>query len=90
MILVKTNQVLDQQPVTYGELLHWIGLWVLIWTVDGSDHHLSWLSKSVNICEGDPFRLGKYVSHTCFEEILSSIHYTDDSPPTLLDHFWEI
>ena len=28
MILVETNKVLDQQPVTYGELLHWIGLWV--------------------------------------------------------------
>ena len=30
VILVETNKVLDQQPVTYGELLHWIGLWVLI------------------------------------------------------------
>ena len=28
--------------------------------------------------------------HTCFEEILSSICYTDESAPTLLDHFWEI
>ena len=37
VILVKTNKVLDQQPVTYGELLDWIGLWVLILTVDGSD-----------------------------------------------------
>ena len=30
------------------------------------------------------------MSCTCFEEILSWIHYTDESPPTLLDHFWEI
>ena len=33
---------------------------------------------------------GKYMSRTHFEEILSSIRYTDESPPTLLDHFWEI
>ena len=25
-------------PVSYGELLSWIGLWVLMSTVDGSDH----------------------------------------------------
>ena len=37
VILVRTNKVLDQEPVTYGELLHWIGLWVLIFIVDGSD-----------------------------------------------------
>ena len=90
MILVKTNKVLDQQPVTYGELLRWIGLWVLISTVDGSNHHSFWSSKSVNIYEGAPFWLGKYMSHTHFEEILSSICYTDESSPTLLDHFWEI
>ena len=81
---------MDQQPVTYHELLCWMGLWVLISTVDGSNHHLLWSSKSVNIYEGAPFWLGEYMSHTCFEEILSSIHYTNESPPTLLDHFWEI
>ena len=30
------------------------------------------------------------MSCTHFEEILSSIHYTDEFPPALLDHFWEI
>ena len=37
VILTEVNKVLDQQPVTYGELLRWIRLWVLISTVDGSD-----------------------------------------------------
>ena len=55
VILVETNKVLDQQPVTYGELLYWIGLWVLILTVDGSDCCLLWSSKLVNIYEGAPF-----------------------------------
>ena len=86
----KTNKVLDQQPVTYGELLHRIGLWVLILTVDGSNRRSVWSSKSVNIYEGAPCWLGMYMSCTHFEEILSSIHYTDESPPILLDVFWEI
>ena len=55
VILVETNKVLDQQPVTYGELLCWIGLWVSILTVDGSDCCLFWSSKLVNIYEGAPF-----------------------------------
>ena len=55
VILVETNKFLDQQPVTYGELLCWIGLWVSILTVDGSDCCLFWSSKLVNIYEGAPF-----------------------------------
>ena len=90
VILMETNKVLDKQPVTYGEFLHWMGLWVLISTVDGLDRHSFWSSKSVNIYECAPFRLGKYMTCTHFEEILSSLCYTDKSPPTLLDRFWEI
>ena len=30
------------------------------------------------------------MTNTRFEEILSSLRYTDESPPTLLDHLWEI
>ena len=64
VIHVKTNKVLDQQPVTYGELLHWIGLWVLISTFDGSDHPSFGSSKLVNMYEGAPFQLGEYIVRT--------------------------
>ena len=36
MVLTETNQHLND-PLSYGELLHWIGLWVLMSTVHGSD-----------------------------------------------------
>ena len=90
VILVETNKFLNQQPVTYGELLHWIGLWVLISMVDGSNHHLFWSSKSANLYEGSPFWFSEYMSHTQFEEIMSLICYTDESPLALLDHSWGI
>ena len=36
MVLMETNQHLND-PLSYGEFLRWIGLWVLMNTVDGSD-----------------------------------------------------
>ena len=41
--------------VSYGELLSWIGLWILMSMVGGSDHWSFWLSKDVNIYEGALF-----------------------------------
>ena len=55
VILTETNKVLDKEPVTYGELLRWMGLWVSISTVDGSDRRSFWSLKSVNMYEGAPF-----------------------------------
>ena len=60
-------------PVSYGEWLSWIGLWVLMSTVDGSDRRSFWSSKEVNIYEGAPFRLMKFMSQNRFEEILGVI-----------------
>ena len=28
VMIAETNKILDQHPLSYGELLHWIGLWV--------------------------------------------------------------
>ena len=36
-MIAETNKILDQRPLSYGELLCWISLWVLISMVDGSD-----------------------------------------------------
>ena len=77
-------------PVSYGELLSWIGLWVLMSMVDGSDHQSFWSSKEVNIYEGAPFLLMQFMSQNCFEEILRAMSYTDKSAPELSDKFWEV
>ena len=36
-IISETNKTISGDPLSYGELLRWIGLWVLMSTVDGSD-----------------------------------------------------
>ena len=48
------NQKLNNS-VSYGALLSWIGLWILMSTVDGSDCQSFWSSKDVNIYEGALF-----------------------------------
>ena len=48
VMIAETNKILDQHPLSYGELLCWIGLWVLISMVDGSDCQSFWSTKMVN------------------------------------------
>ena len=37
LIINKVNETIDEKKVTYGEFLHWIGLWLFMLTVDGTD-----------------------------------------------------
>ena len=38
----------DEEEVVYGEFIQWIGIWVLVSTVDGVDQHSFWSTKNVN------------------------------------------
>ena len=61
VVVPKTREKLDY-PLTYGKLLRWIGLWLLMSTVDGSDRQSFWSTKNVNIFEGSPFRLNRFMT----------------------------
>ena len=37
VIINKVNENLEGDSLTYGELLWWIGIWILVSTVDGAD-----------------------------------------------------
>ena len=71
VMIAETNKILDQHPLSYGELLHWIGLWVLISTVDGSDYWSFWSTKRINMYEDMPYCLSSYMTRRHFEESLS-------------------
>ena len=86
VVLTETNQHLND-PLSYGELLRWIGL---LSTVDGSDRRSFWSTKAINMYEGAPFQIQHFMSRTCFEAILSAIKYTKENPPAFVDHFWEV
>ena len=89
-IMIPTMNWKLKNAVTYSEFLVWIGLWILMSTVDGLDHCGFWSNKDINIYEGAPFRLTSFMSHNCFKEILNCISYTSNNPPETLDRFWEV
>ena len=61
-VMIPTMNKLLKTSVSYGELLSWIGLWILMSTVDGSDRHSFWSTNDPNIYEGAPFRLTSLMS----------------------------
>ena len=89
-VMIPTMNWKLNNSVSYSELLSWIGLWILMSTVDGSDHQSFWSSKDVNIYEGALFQLMQFTSRNCFEEILGALSYMDKSAPELLGKFWEV
>ena len=54
-VMIPTMNQKLSNAVPYGELLSWIGLWILMSMVDGSDHQSFWSSRDVNIYEGALF-----------------------------------
>ena len=84
------DKLTSEQRLTHGEFLRWIGVWVLISTVDGSDRRAFWSTKKVDVFDGAPFRVTPYMSRRRFELILYNLGYTKDDPPQYKDRFWEV
>ena len=89
-MVIEINKKISGDPVTYGELLKWIGLWVLMSTVNGSDRRSFWLMHDIDIFEGAPFCLAAFMSRNSFENILNNLVYTSADPPAFCDPFWEV
>ena len=92
MILPQTNNNLPagEKHVQYGELLCWLGLWMLMGTLIGPQRHEFWATHTINAFHGAPLRLGVWMSRKQFDAILSALSFTDATPPMYLDKFWEI
>ena len=89
-IIEGVNKQISGDPITYGELLHWIGLWVMMSTVAGSDHRSFWLTHDLDIFDGSFFTLSNYMTQTWFENILNNLTYMNKKPPEFRDQFWEV
>ena len=63
-IIEGVNKKISGDPITYGELLHWIGVWVMMSTVAGSDRRRFWLTRDLDIFEGSFFTLSNYDMNT--------------------------
>ena len=91
VILEKTNSNL-QTPMTYGELLRYIGIWFIITKASPGKMPTSefWSKSPVTRKEGAPFRLHDLMSGRRFSDITAALSFTADDPPQYKDPFWEI
>ena len=89
-IIEGVNKQISEDPITYGELLHWIGLWVMMSTVAGSDHRSFWSTHDLDIFYGSFFTLSNYMTQTQFDNILNNLTYMKKKPPEFHDQFWEV
>ena len=67
--------------ITYGELLHWIGL---------CENRSFWSTCDADIFHGCFFTLSNYMTRTWFENILNNLTYMNKKPPEFCDRCWEV
>ena len=61
IIIPQTNICLQEEkhhPVSYGEFLHWLGLWFLMATINSPEHMEFWSMGEVDCFVGAPMILG--------------------------------
>ena len=93
IIIPQTNICLRQEkhhPISYGEFLRWLGLWLLMATINGPDRTDFWSLGEVGCFVGAPLRLGSFMSRKQFEAILKALAITARQPPAFRDRFWEV
>jgi hypothetical protein len=90
VLLVETNKILNGKELEYGEFLRWIGLWLLMSTIQGFQRRDFWSVCSVDMYSTAPYRFNDIMSRNRFEDILSSLSYTNRDPPGYRDPFWEV
>ncbi|KAL7571289.1 hypothetical protein ACA910_008942 [Epithemia clementina (nom. ined.)] len=93
VIIVETSKRLsndNQRPLSYGEFLRWIGVWLFLATIEGPDRLDFWSLGEIDMFDGAPFRLNHIMSRNRFEAILKAIFYSDREPPPYKDPFWEV
>ena len=90
LVIEKVNANVEGGTVSYGEFLRWIGIWILMSTVDGADRRSFWSTNKLDPFHGAPFRVTSYMSRRRFDSILTNLGYTKEDPPSYRDRFWEV
>ncbi len=83
VVVVKVNENNDGKAVIFGEVLRFIGLcWFYIATFEGYIREEFWSSKPIEDFHGAPVRLHGFLSKRRFDNIISSLRYTNRPPPS--------
>ena len=87
VIIANINKVIKGEQVEYREMLHFFGLWFLMWMQLGPQCCEYFSSAPVNEFEGVPILLNQYMSHNWFEAILYAVSFMKDEAPLYVDKF---
>ena len=90
VIIRETNKRIQENKLTYGEFLIWIGLWFFMRTTHFGNQREFWSTKAIDAFEGTPFSSNDYMSRNRFENILAAFSITNRRPPAFCDRFWEV
>ncbi len=91
-VIPETNKTLNK-PMDLKEFYVWLGCGIFFMScfLRIDDRDLWWSTKAVDMFEGSPFRLNKYMTKAHFREIMESIRYTSKEAPLLfVDRFHEV
>ena len=68
-IITATKNIIEGSPVSEGEFIRYLGIWLLMATVhSGTCRRSFWSLDPINPFEGAPFRCNLYMSYTRFEK----------------------
>ena len=91
VIIPQMKQNLAHWDMDFSEFLIFFGCWIYIACFEGvADRRMWWSNTEVNMFEGAPGRITKYMSLNRFEDILRNLSYTDKNVPTYNDKFFHM
>ena len=90
-VIVKLTIDVLVQPLSMGEFLRFIGIWLVITRASPGNLHWQelWSKDQVSRERRAPFRINDLMSSNQTEEIIKHLNYTSVGPPPIKDPFWE-
>ena len=82
VLIPQANKHLAHGDMEFSEFLIFVGCWIYMACFERVvDRHVWWSNTEVDMFEGAPGRLTKYMSLKRFEDILRNLSYTDKNVP---------
>jgi len=90
LVLKCTNKNLsDDKQLDRGEFLRFVGLWLLMSSIDGGFDKMEYWSTvpAGDMLSGAPYRFNTWMSRNRFRAILHALLYSDEEKPRYADKF---
>ena len=86
VVLVETTKKM-KKPLLIGEFTRWLGIVLLMSTVQGCHRRDFWSIAEIDAFDGAPYRFNCWMARDRFEEIMSNLTLTNIDYPAYKDGF---